>query len=130
MELVNIPKFIDDPSYRYRREVFSVVHSAVNDGITIINNIETVCKQIYRTPKDLLSYLQKELGTRGSIKKKESIRDKDRLILNGTWQKEDLEMRLEKYILANVRCKKCGIPEVVAVKHKKSIIYRCQACGT
>ena len=105
---VNIPKTINDPFYRYQRDIIKIEN--VKLGIKIVN-LDLICKQSYLDENTVLKYIKKKLG----CNVKNNI-----IYLNDVNIKQKLEDILEELILNNL-CFKCNNPEVVNKK--------CQACG-
>lgn len=117
MKKVNIQGIneIDDPFYRYQRHQFEV-NSLKNK--TQINNFETVCKDIEREPKNVITFLKKKLGM--NINYKDSI-----ITLNSQIQKDILENALNDYIEKHVLCPNCKLPETVI---ENNDLRKCKAC--
>ena len=114
---VNIPQFNPDPFYRYQRDIIQTTPGKANT--TIINNLQTIADQIYRSPTEISHYLKKKTGTNVFIKNGETT-------LKGTFTGEKLDKLIEEYIETHVLCGVCGNPETF-VDDKKKI---CKACGS
>jgi translation initiation factor 5 len=116
---INIPKTINDPYYRYKR---NALHVKTNGG-TILANLEIVAKDLFREAKDLLKYFGIESATH-SFEKNNQYR------LKGTFTTEKLEKLLENYIENYVLCKECTRPDTfLCSDNKKNLYLACTACG-
>lgn len=110
----------DDPFYRYKMEKLYVITTDTKGGTTIIRNIQTVSKAIYRTASDLKSFYSKHLGLNASVKN-------DELYIPGRFAQETLQKALQHYINNYILCSKCKSPETHHNKNKTA--YTCSACG-
>jgi|SRR5581483_4396886 len=113
----NIPKSINDPFYRYRRQRVKIAPGKANT--TIIVNASTIVHAIGRSLKAIADFLKSELHTNVIIKG-------DTIILKGSFSVEVLDDKIEEYIVANVICKLCGNVET-SYENKQ---IRCKACGS
>lgn len=116
MSKVNIPKSVNDPFYRYKRDQIKVQILNNNGGVTKLTNICEICNQLDVEIKSLLQFFKKKLNV--------SIIEKD-LIIKKIETVDNLEKILEEYIVLNVVCPKCSNPEFSLINEKKS----CKACG-
>jgi len=114
---VNIPKSNVDPFYRYRRDFIQISPGKANT--TVINNLETIARQIDRSINEIGNYMKKKTGTNVFIKNNETT-------LKGFFTHEQLDQLIEEYIETNVLCNVCGNPETF-IQDKKKI---CKACGS
>lgn len=101
-----------DPSYRYKRDMVIIDKSG---QFCILKNIVSIAKDLNIKIEDLIKYLQKK-SSQTIILDKVSNTYKMKNI-NVT----DVEKFLEQYIVENMVCNKCLLPEV-----KDKI---CKACG-
>ena len=111
---INIPSDMIDPFYRYKRHPIVVNYIKKNNGITTLENIIIIAKELNRNRKDIIKFLQKQIGV--------SINNKNQI--NKIIPQELLEEYLEIYINNNVLCKKCNNPETDIQ------LNCCLACGT
>jgi translation initiation factor 5 len=121
MVKINIPKSINDPTYRYQRDIIKVEVHNNNGGMTKLINIETIATQLGCELDDILKFFKKCLNV--NIIKKEGI------FIRKVETQQDIENILEEYIQKEVLCKKCKNPEFTLNKDKKKIIKTCKACG-
>lgn len=105
MALINL-KDHGDPFYRYKMPLFT-------KGRFHMFNIEAIAESIYRKPKDIVQYLQKQMGM--SIKLEGKFA-KTTAVLNA----EVIQNYIFEYIEKFVLCKNCGSPETMP---------RCNSCG-
>lgn len=117
MEKQSIPKYVDDPFYRYKREILKVEIIQKCGGQTVFVNLEDVCKQINRPIKLVVLYLKRKLKKNIHLDKKLG-----KYKMNGKTDVNELEEYLEKFILKYVLCKTCKNPET-------NLEGQCKACG-
>lgn len=110
----------DDPHYRYKMPSLEVTILSKFGGTTSVTNADTVASAIYRELSDLSSCFSKSLGTRAKVQKSDGT-----IEIPGKHDVQVLQEHLQKYILTNVLCQKCGSPETLSHKKKR----KCQACG-
>lgn len=116
--MINIPRSMIDPFYRYQRQQLDIKYLPKCGGETHIKNLSIIAKEIYTPIKILIRMLKKRLNV--GINEK-----KDIVILRGQHTKDDLENHIE-YIIENyILCKQCKNPEY-KIEHNKKI---CLACG-
>lgn len=116
MSKVNIPKSIIDPFYRYRRDEIKIQVLNNNGGVTKIVNVESICKALNISIKELFSFYKKKLNV-ATIEKDFIIKKVETI--------NKLEEILEEYIKLNVLCPQCSNPEFIDKDGKKT----CKACG-
>lgn len=118
MKKVNIQGLIevDDPFYRYQRQIFNVV-SLKNK--TQITNFDEVCKDIEREPKIVINFFKKKLGL--NIIYKNSL-----VVFSNHVLANDLEKVLNEFIDKYVLCPICKLPETVFINNEKR---KCRACS-
>lgn len=124
MDLINI---IDngDSFFRYQMPKLKMRKEGSGNGIkTIIENIKDISKSLERDREEICKYLQLNLNTN-----KKWISAERKLILNGDFTKNEIEMKLKKYIEYYVICKHCNLPETLYKKGNKQIKKMCKACG-
>jgi translation initiation factor 5 len=113
--MINVPRNIDDMSYRYQRPMITLESQRL--GVRLSNIVE-VSSAIFLKPKTVMKFLQKKLG----------CQSKNDILYNKTVSVDDLEDILEQ-LIEHVICVECRNPEVVIVKQKKKVMLQCQACG-
>jgi hypothetical protein len=60
---VNIPKSNTDPTYRYKRDKIEITIQNVKGGITKINNLEIINKQLGDNIETIIKFLKKKTNT-------------------------------------------------------------------
>lgn len=121
MNKVNIPKSVNDPTYRYKRETIKVEVHNNNGGMTKLINIENISTQIGTELNDLLKFIKKYLNV--------NIIQKNGIFIRKVETSQNIENILEEYITKEVLCKKCKNPEFTLNKDKKNTTKTCKACG-
>lgn len=115
---VNVPKSNNDPTYRYKRDLIDVTIQNIKGGITKINNLELICKQLGDDIGSILKFLKKKTNT--------SITNNDKgILINKVEQVVKLEEYLEEYIKKYILCPNCSNPEFTLDKTTRA----CKACG-
>ena len=113
--MINIPKDVEDPFYRYQREQIKISNQRL--GIKI-DNLEDISKAIYLNPKTIMKYYQKHFG----------CQSKNDILYNKAVSSNDLDDALE-ILIKDLICEKCSNPEIKFSKKKKKIEKSCNACG-
>jgi len=127
--MLNIPSYIEDPSYRYKMPKLVTKIEGKGNGIkTNIPNLSDVAKSLRTLTEYPLKFMAHELGTQMIFKEKGN---EITSIISGSFQADDLQQLLDKFIEKYVLCSKCKYPEMVLkVKKSLGIIYgSCAACG-
>jgi translation initiation factor 5 len=114
MELVNIPKSVQDPFYRYKRHLPILDYSSKFGGLTTFKNVEQICSEIYTLPEDIIKYMKRGFGM--------SFKSTSPLSMKGGYTPEQVDEIIEKFIRQYVICKTCKNPETGDGV--------CKACGT
>lgn len=117
---IPIPYTVNDPFYRYHRNMLNIMN---NSKEIIIDNIHMIAKQLDRHPKELVLFIKK------NINRQVNFKNEVLSIPNHKNQTIDFEKILNNYIDHYVICKHCGNPETIYVIQNKSLILRCKACG-
>lgn len=112
--LVNIPRDVIDPFYRYRRPMVKLGVLNSKGGVAVLVNIALIAKSLNRKIDEIKSFLQKNLKCAIQIKN-------DELHIRCQVTVQILEDLLEIYIHKFVLCRTCGNPET----HNN----HCNACG-
>ncbi len=120
MSKVNIPASNTDPFFRYTREKIKIRILNNNGGVTKIENLESIAKDLNVEIKTLLSWFKKKLNA-AIIDKDHTIKKVETVI--------NLESLIEDYIKLYVLCPKCFNPEFNEIVEKKSTTRACKACG-
>lgn len=123
MSKINISglKDIDDPFYRYKMQKLKI---SKQKNKTIVENIDQICKELYRDPQLLIDYYKKRFGIAIIYKNN---------IVSITAKFDDLEDKLNKglheFIEYYVLCSKCRLPETKLEKDKNHITLSCDCCA-
>lgn len=113
--LLNIPKNMDDPFYRYKRNSIEIEKLNKKNGIIQIKNLDIIAKQLDRDSEIITKFFRKKLGI--PINKKNQI-SSDKIDV------DILEELLEMFISKHILCKTCNNPETC------SKTFVCKACGS
>lgn len=115
---VNIPKSITDPTYRYKRDQLDITVQNIKGGITKINNLDVITKQLGDDITFIIKFLKKKTNT--------SITNNEKgILINKVEKVEKLEEYLEEFIIKHILCHKCLNPEFTFDKTTRI----CKACG-
>jgi len=106
-----------DISYRYIRDKLDISKAG---EYYIINNLDTICKDINVEESDIISFIPKHLNQ--AVKK---ISGKVGLKV---MSEEILEDMLETYIVKHIICSKCSYPEIEMNKTNENYMI-CKSCG-
>ena len=63
MPKVNIPKSVNDPTYRYKRDKIEITIQNTNGGITKLLNIDKIATQLNSDVASILKFLKKKANT-------------------------------------------------------------------
>ncbi len=95
----------------------------VEGNKTIIKNINAIADKARRKIIEIARYLSKELGVPVNV-------EEQRLIINGKFNSEDLDKRIEKYFNIYVICKECHKPDShLEIIGEGMYNFICEACG-
>jgi len=89
---------------------------------TIINNLKQIADFLDRDEKFLLSYLLKELATKG-------INEGQYTTFNGNFSAERINEKVAKFVNEFVNCRECKKPDTKLVKKDRVMFIECMACG-
>jgi len=121
---VNIPRSIKDNHYRYTMATLETKIEGSGNGIYCkIPNLKEVAGDLKREPIDILKFFGFELASH--IRTGEN----DTYIVNGKFQKDQLETALDKFIDKYVLCRKCKNPETNLLTKGGNIHLHCISCG-
>ncbi len=109
----NNDKTRSDPTYRYQRNALIMEKSG---QFNVIKNIGEISKDIHINLDQFIKFLQKKLG-------QPVIFDKATNTYKTKSNTSEVEKHLEQFIVDNLVCGNCSIPEV----NEEKI---CKACGT
>ncbi len=121
MVKVNIPKSVDDPTYRYKRDKIEIVIQNSHGGLTKLINIDKIGEQLGLPVNDILKFIKKKACV--------NIIDKDGVFIRKVETVDNIENYLEDFIKMEVLCPKCKNPEFSIIEEKKNTTKTCKACG-
>lgn len=113
--MINIPKDIIDPFYRYQRP--KIIIENLKLGIKI-SNVKEVAKAIELSDKSIMKYFQKKNGCKA----------KNNVLFNKLLNDTNLDHQLEE-LIAKLICNVCKNPEYEFYSEKKNSFIKCKACG-
>ena len=111
---------IIDPFYRYTMTKLNIIKQK---NKTIIDNLETVCKDLEREPGLLISYLKKKFNA--SFTYKDGILSTTRTDINY----KEFETVLREFIEYYVLCERCKLPETELHKNDNTLNLMCKCCS-
>lgn len=112
-----------DDAYRYKMsEVKCNTESSGNGIKTAFTNYKDISMQLERSPEELHKFIDYNLHTRSEIMY-------DRLLINGCFNKKQLQSCIYTYIETFVLCDVCRLPEIVYRYKKNDLLYKCRSCG-
>jgi len=121
MVKVNIPKSINDPTYRYQRDTIKIEIHNNNGGMTKLDNIETISNQLGTELDHVLKFLKKSLNV--------NLIQKNGVFIRKIETQNNIEDKIEEYIQKEILCVKCKNPEFTLENTKKDKKKTCKACG-
>jgi translation initiation factor 2 subunit 2 len=95
----------------------------VQGSKTIIRNLIAITDKARRKPQDLARFLSKELGVPADA-------EEQRLLINGKFQSDEVNKRIERFFDVYVVCKECHKPDSHLESAGRGMLYFvCEACG-
>lgn len=96
----------------------------INEGAkTIIRNIAQIADRARRDGSEISRYISKELSVPVNM-------IEQRLVINGKFQKEEIDRKILKYFESYVICKVCKKPDTHLESAEKGMYLVCEACGS
>ncbi len=89
---------------------------------TILRNFADICEAINRSPKEVLVYLLREIGTAGVLEDR-------RVVFKGKVTTMQVQDRILGYVENYVLCSECSRPDTRLIKEDRVSILECDACG-
>lgn len=106
---------IDDPFYRYTMMKLNVIRQK---NKTVIDNLETVAKDLERDPEQIAKFFKKKFSV--------SMNYKDKLLsTSANLSYHDFEVVLREYIQLYVLCERCNLPETTIEDNT----LKCRCCS-
>ena len=126
MSFINICRDNTDPFYRYKMPpIQSKVEGRGNGIKTAIVNLSEVSRALGRPASYIVKYFGSELGAQTSMDE-----DKNRYLVNGVHDANELQDSLDGFINKFVLCANCKNPETeIQIKEKDNLQRDCKACG-
>ena len=120
--MINIPSYVQDPSYRYKMPKMHLVTESRGNGIkTNVFNVEDVARHLRIPSLSIMKYFCDQLGAN---------MEKDSII-KGQHTYDVLLKHLDKFIERYVLCKNCKYPEIQhRVEGKDDLQSKCSACSS
>ncbi len=128
-KLVNIPRYVRDPFYRYKMPVLQTHTEGRGNGKkTLIDNMVRVALALNRPPEYCCKFFGFHVGALTTCNVKEK-----KYIMNGWHDAESLAKSLDVFIDTFILCGTCQNPEtqlrIEGGKHNALINLACKACG-
>jgi translation initiation factor 5 len=127
--MLNIPSYIEDPSYRYQMPALITKVEGRGNGIrTKLLNLTEVAKFL-RVPAEYpLRFFGGEFCTQTENKREKNGDLK--IMINGNFTSTQLQQVLDRFIEKFVLCPRCHYPEIdIVVKKNGTLFSDCVACG-
>lgn len=126
MSFINICRDNTDPFYRYKMPpIQSKVEGRGNGIKTAVVNLSEVSRALGRPASYIVKYFGSELGAQTSMDE-----DKNRYLVNGVHDANELQDSLDGFINKFVLCANCKNPETeIQIKEKDNLQRDCKACG-
>jgi len=122
-DLVNVPRWKEDPFYRYTMPALRIKVEGRGKMIkTVILNLNEIATEIERPVDYLLKFFGFELGAQVESKN-------NKFIIGGHREVEELYKVLDTFIEKYILCRKCKNPETDLSCTKGDIMFTCRACG-
>ncbi|UKK01048.2 eukaryotic translation initiation factor 5 [Theileria orientalis] len=125
MAYVNIPRYRDDPNYRYKMpKIQSRIEGRGNGTKTNISNMGDIARALKRPPTYATKFFGCELGAMSKFEEAE-----EKALINGAHTESSLATVLDKFIEMYVLCQKCQLPETEVLVKRGELHSSCNACG-
>jgi translation initiation factor 2 beta subunit (eIF-2beta)/eIF-5 len=124
---VNIPSYIEDPTYRYQRPGLKLKVESQGNGVkTKIMNLREVAEGLGVPTEYPLKFLSLRFGSQPIFKEKGN---EITAILKGSFTNEEMTKALDILVEKFLLCPKCTYPELIIHVKKKLVYGRCECCG-
>lgn len=125
MAYVNIPRYRNDPNYRYKMpRIQSRIEGRGNGTKTNISNMGDIARALKRPPTYTTKFFGCELGAMSKFEESE-----EKALINGAHNEQVLSIILDKFIDMYVLCSECQLPEIDLIVRKGVLCCSCNACG-
>ena len=108
---------------RHERFEMPAAESFMQGHKTIVKNFTSILKVLNRDKKHLFKYLAKETASAAAID------DNGRLVLNGKFNREQVNKLIASYIVQFILCPECKRPDTKVVEKQGVRMLKCEACG-
>lgn len=128
--LVNIPRTIQDPNYRYQMPLLQQIKigKGINERTKLLN-LEEVAKKLYMEVHIIAKYFSQELGTNVNIETDKKSNEIITIEIKGVYSEEDTRNCLDQFINEYILCQQCRVPEMNLVVFENVLSGKCVACG-
>jgi len=114
---------LPESTKKHERFIMPEAESFFQGHKTIVRNFASILKVINRDRKHLFKFLAKETATSAAID------DSGRLVLNGKFNREQVNRLVRSYITRFVLCPECKRPDTKTVERQGVRMLKCEACG-
>ncbi len=114
---------LPESTKKHERFEMPQVESFIQGHKTIVRNFSAILKAINRDKKHLFKFIAKETATSAAID------DNNRLVLNGKFNREQVNKLIESYINQFILCPECKRPDTKVVEKHGVKMLKCEACG-
>ena len=109
-------------SQSFERFEIPKANSQVIGTKTVISNFLQICSYLRSDCLHLAKFLSRELAAFSKI-------ENERLILNRKIQPNQINEKIELYVMEFVLCKECKKPDTELIKQGNFLFLHCLACG-
>ena len=114
---------LPESTKKHERFEMPIVESFIQGHKTIVRNFASILKVINRDKRHLFKYLAKETASAAAID------ENSRLVLNGKFNREQVNKIIDSYILQFILCPECKRPDTKVVEKQGIRMLKCEACG-
>ncbi len=114
---------LPESTKKHERFVMPQAESFIQGHKTIVKNFLTILKAINRDNKHIFKFIAKETATSAAID------DNNRLVLNGKFNREQVNRLVESYVNQFILCPECKRPDTKVVEKQGVKLLKCEACG-
>lgn len=114
----NLPEYLIEHS----RFVLPDDDVVFEGNTTVLRNFRQFVNAIHRKEESLISHMQRELGTAGTI-------DGPRALFKGRLSVKKIRASIDSFISTYVLCAECGKPDTHFMREGRIQTLKCDACG-
>lgn len=128
--MVNIPRTIKDPNYRYKMPLLqqTKIGKGINERTKLLN-LHEIASCLYIEVQTIVKYMSQSLGTNVYIEQDKKSDEIVTIEVKGVYAEEDTRKCLDQFIDEFILCQKCKAPEMSLFVNDKDLQGRCNACG-